>query len=93
MTPRTSDSHPLRVDSVGANEFPGRHLDVDLDALADRFQTHVLVSLMEDHKYDLLEIPELLREANERGMEVVHLPIRDVSVPRSDQREAFEAMH
>lgn len=68
------------------NGFTGAHdreLTVDLDALFGQFQATVFVSLMEDFEYRRFGISSLFREVRERGAQVVHYPIVDVSVPTS----------
>ncbi len=69
-----------------------RDLHVDLDRLRDHHGADVLVSLMEQHEYDLLQIPTLFAEATARGIDVDHLPIEDVRVPRADQSDAVTAL-
>jgi protein-tyrosine phosphatase len=63
-----------------------RDLDADLERLVSTYRTDLLVSLLEPHEYALLEVPDLLERARECGMRVRHLPIRDVSAPRSAKR-------
>ncbi len=61
-----------------------RDLEADLRRLKETFDAGVLVSLMESSEYEELRIPDLLRKAEERGMEVLHLPIPDGGVPPED---------
>ncbi len=60
-----------------------RDLATDLDRLAEHYGTRVLVCLLEDHEIESLGIPDLVAEANRRGIEVFRFPIVDVSVPQS----------
>lgn len=62
-----------------------RSLDADLDRLKDHHGTGRLVSLMEPFEYDMLKIPGLCEEAEQRGMRVHHLSIVDTSVPIVEQ--------
>jgi protein-tyrosine phosphatase len=60
-----------------------RDLETDLCALRDKFQTNLLVSLIEEHEFLELQIPSLRKELTAHGMEVLWFPIRDQSVPAS----------
>ena len=65
-------------------EFPSgpwaRDLATDLDAIV-AWPARALVTLIEPHEFSLLGIPRLGDEARRRGLEWLHLPIRDVSTP------------
>lgn len=66
------------------NGFTGAHdrdLTADLDALFGQFKTTVFVSLMEDFEYRRFGISALFPGVRERGAQVLHYPIVDVSVP------------
>jgi ADP-ribosyl-[dinitrogen reductase] hydrolase len=63
-----------------------RDLDIDLTAIR-RWGAQVVVTLVEQHELELLEVKSLPEAVARHGMKWVHLPIRDVSVP--DQN--FEA--
>ncbi|NJL23310.1 MAG: protein phosphatase [Leptolyngbyaceae cyanobacterium SM1_3_5] len=60
-----------------------RDLAIDLDRLRDCYQPNWLVSLIEAHELELLQIPDLFEQAEARGMQVRHFPIPDFGVPRS----------
>lgn len=62
-----------------------RSLDADLDRLKGHHGTDRLVSLMESFEYDMLKIPDLFEEAEQRGMRIHHVPIVDTSVPTAEQ--------
>jgi len=58
-----------------------RDLDTDLDRLAQLHKVDVLVSLVEDAELGWLRIPDLVAQAEARGIAVLRLPIEDCSVP------------
>jgi protein-tyrosine phosphatase len=104
-TPRTSLTHPIRVDFVASDKltFPGhlgltfapgkkhhgmtgrwdRDLSFDLARLRDEYKVSLLVSLIEEHEFESLQIRELRERAGDFGIKVLWSPIRDVSVPKS----------
>jgi protein-tyrosine phosphatase len=104
-TPRTSLTHPLRVDFIAPDQVtflgrlgltfaPGkkhhgmtghweRDLELDLARLCGEYGVTLLVSLIEEHEFDALQIRELRERAGEFGIKVLWSPIRDVSVPKS----------
>lgn len=57
-----------------------RDLDIDLDAICE-WGAKIVVSLVEPHEIDFLDLRGLPEAVERRGMKWVHLPIRDVSVP------------
>lgn len=69
-----------------------RNLDSDLDRLRNHHRVDRLVSLMEGFEYGLLDIPELLSKAEQRGMLVHHLPIADGSVPTAAQVDEVDEL-
>lgn len=104
---RTSTTHPIRVDFVGAADLnlPGRlgmtfapgkkqrdaltgrwerDLDADLARLRGEYRTDLLVSLMEEHEYEELQITDLRARAADYGIEVLWLPVKDTMCPESD---------
>ena len=58
-----------------------RDLAADLDRLVERHGAGVLVSLVEEPELGMLGIPELVAEAEARGLAVLRLPIPDGDVP------------
>jgi protein-tyrosine phosphatase len=60
-----------------------RDLGADLRRLRDHYGVRLLVPLVEDHELALLGIEALVSEAQEVGLRVHRLPIRDVDVPTS----------
>jgi ADP-ribosyl-[dinitrogen reductase] hydrolase len=77
---------PGKWDPGSASGGWARDLAADLDSIA-AWQARVVVTLIELHEFDLLRIRSLSAEVRRRGMDWLHLPIRDVSIPDS----AFEA--
>ena len=88
--------------AIGLTLAPGKHgpsyydpagwardLDADLERLRHHHRADVLVSLMEDHEYDLLAVPDLRGRARDVGLEVRHFPIADDSVPPAWRDDAF----
>ncbi len=77
---------------VGLTLAPGKHqlsqegfmwrrdLSLDLDRLVSTFDTDVLICLLEDHELTRLKVPNLVEEAENRGIEVHRLPIPDGGV-------------
>lgn len=67
----------------GASNYGGRHnrdLDTDLDAIAN-WNAATVVTLVEDHELEELEILGLEDGVEQRFMEWHHLPIVDVDIP------------
>lgn len=62
-----------------------RDLDADLARLRDEYQTDMLVSLMEEHEYQQLQISGLRERAKDYGIEVLWFPITDTSCPESEE--------
>jgi len=60
-----------------------RDLDLDLAHLRDEYKVTLLVSLIEEHEFEALQIRELRERAGDFGIKVLWSPIRDVSVPKS----------
>lgn len=67
-----------------------RDLDTDLDAL-HAAGIQALVCLLEPHELDLLAVPGLPDAVRARGMDFLHLPIRDVDVPDARFEQAWPA--
>lgn len=100
MNQRTSETHPIRIDSIdlpsagriGMTFCPGKkdphalqgvwHRDLDTDLRAIRqWGASQLVTLMQEHEFGLLQVPDLCRRARKWGMAWLHMPIVDVSIP------------
>jgi ADP-ribosyl-[dinitrogen reductase] hydrolase len=71
---------PGKHDRHAMNGPWARDLQADLAAIRDWGAT-TLVTLIEDHEFELLKVPSLGRAARELGLDWHHLPITDVSIP------------
>jgi protein-tyrosine phosphatase len=67
-----------------------RDLTKDLDAIA-AWNAKAVVTLIEPHEFRLLAIADLGAEVQRRGMEWLHLAIRDVSTLGSEFEERWPA--
>lgn len=83
--------------AIGMTYCPGKkdphvkggawHRDLALDVAAIHgWGAEMVLTLLESHEIDLLEVQRLPQEVEARGMRWLHLPIRDGSIPD----EAFE---
>jgi len=63
--------------------FWARDLEADLNRLRHYYQADWLVTLIEEHEFDLLYIPDLLERAQDAGLKTRWFPIPDFSVPKS----------
>lgn len=79
---------PGKKDPSAAFGAWDRDLDTDLVAIRD-WGAGLLVSLIEDHEFDLLEVPDLGARARALGLHWLHLPITDVSVPAPEFEAAW----
>ncbi len=66
--------------AVYGNYAWDRDLNIDLETLAQAGAT-VLVTLLEAFELEAAKIPDLFKQAEAVGLEVIHFPIRDVSTP------------
>ncbi len=78
---------------LGVTFAPGKHatslsgpdwhrdLGADLDRLRGSFEVDVLVSLIEDHELTHLQIPDLVAQAEARGIAVLRLGVPDGGTP------------
>jgi protein-tyrosine phosphatase len=60
-----------------------RDLDADLARLRTEYKTDLLVSLIEEHEFAFLRIPDLRERVSKHGIKTLWYPIRDVSIPTS----------
>lgn len=82
--------------SLGMTLAPGvkdwnwnRDMKTDMQHLGDHWETHILVSLIEEQEYELYEMDGYADEARAADIEVEEWPIRDVDIPREDQVEEY----
>lgn len=61
-----------------------RDLNEDLSRLRQFYRTERLVSLIEDHELQLLQIEDLVTLGELMGIEMIRFPIVDVSIPDMD---------
>jgi ADP-ribosyl-[dinitrogen reductase] hydrolase len=82
----------------GKNEYTGlgipvgpwrRDLDMDLRVILD-WQARILVSLIEDHEIELLDVSELPWKTVNLGIRWLHLPIGDGCIPDSRLEKAWD---
>ena len=90
--PLRIDSLPIGNGHLGLTLCPGkkgnsvfgaewdRDLEVDLDVIK-AWGAQAVLSLIEDHEFDLLSVSGLGDAVKARGMDWHHFPIRDVDVP------------
>ena len=57
-----------------------RDLGMDMDVIA-QWGPRAVLTLMEAHELELLNVPDLGLQIERRGMEWLHMPIVDVSIP------------
>ena len=57
-----------------------RDLTQDLDAIVC-WGAHMVITLLEQHEFEALQVTQLGEEIKQRGLVWLHLPIRDGSVP------------
>jgi len=68
-----------------------RDLDIDLESI-QQWGAATVVTLIEHHEFELLNVAGLGRAIRERGMLWYHLPIRDVSIPSADFEDQWKAI-
>lgn len=67
-----------------------RDLDLDMDAIK-RWGASTVLSLIEDHEFEMLGVSELGETVKARGIEWVHFPIRDLDTPTDDAMSTWAA--
>lgn len=68
-----------------------RDLDLDLDAVKG-WGADAVLSLIEDHEFEMLGVAELGEAVKARGIEWVHFPIRDLDTPRGEAIDTWTAI-
>ena len=71
---------PGKIDPHGMSGAWERDLDTDLDAIR-HWEATAVVTLIEEHEFDLLSVRDLPGKVRDRHMEWWHLPIRDGKSP------------
>lgn len=82
---------PGKKDKYSRSGIWDRDLDNDIQAIRAWGATH-LVSIMEDHEFEQLDVRKLPYKAMESGLTWFHLPIRDVSIPDYRFHERWSGM-
>jgi len=84
----------------GKNEHPGlgipvvpwrRDLDRDLRVILD-WQARVLVSLIENYEFEVLDVSELARKTADLGIRWLHLPIAEGCLPDIRFEKAWDTV-
>lgn len=90
--PLRIDALPLGNGQLGITLCPGktgdsvfgaawdRDLDLDADAI-QAWGASAVLTLIENHEFDMLGVPQLGEAVKNRGIEWFHFPIRDLDVP------------
>jgi hypothetical protein len=65
-----------------------RDLEKDLNVIAD-WRADAVVTLIEDHEFEMLGVPQLGEQVRARGIEWHHLPIKDVAPPDARFEEGW----
>ena len=101
--PLRIDALPVGNGSLGITFCPGkkassafgapwdRDLDVDLDVIKE-WGTTAVVTLIEDHEFELLSVRLLEKAVNAREIDWHHFPIRDADVPTPEAMNRWRAL-
>lgn len=68
-----------------------RDLDLDLDAVKG-WGANAVLSLIEDHEFEMLDVPELGEAVKARGIEWVQFPIRGLDTPTDEAMGTWAAI-
>ena len=68
-----------------------RDLDLDLDVVKG-WGASTILSLIEDHEFEMLGVPEFREAVNARGIEWIHFPIRDLDAPTDDAMDTWTSI-
>jgi len=92
--PLRIDELPLGNGRLGITFCPGkkgdsvfgaawdRDLELDMDAIKG-WGANAVLSLIEDHEFEMLGVPKLGEAVKARGIDWFHFPVRDLDVPAS----------
>ncbi|KPQ00139.1 MAG: ADP-ribosyl-[dinitrogen reductase] hydrolase DraG [Rhodobacteraceae bacterium HLUCCA12] len=101
--PLRIDDLPLGNGRLGITFCPGkkgdsvfgagwdRDLDLDMDAIKV-WGADAVLTLIEDHEFDMLGVPQLGAAVKARGIEWFHFPIRDLDIPTNDAMDTWAAL-
>ena len=101
--PLRIDDLPLGNGRLGITFCPGkkgesvfgaawdRDLSLDIDTVKG-WGANTVLSLIEDHEFEMLGVPELGEAVKARGIEWVHFPIRDLDIPEADAMGTWAAI-
>jgi len=111
VTIKTSETHPLRIDTLQPPTLPGpigmtfcpgkkgialyggawsRDIHMDITRIK-AWGAGALVTILEEHEFELLGVPELGAVASEHALEWIYLSIRDSGTPSSPFEETWPA--
>lgn len=79
---------PGKHDRFAVTGMWARDLDIDLDRIKE-WGASVVLTLLETKEMAALNVPELGEKTQHRGMNWVHLPIVDCSVPHDEFEESW----
>jgi ADP-ribosyl-[dinitrogen reductase] hydrolase len=82
---------PGKKDPHGGYAHWDRDLAKDLDVLHD-WGTATVITLLEEHEFDMLKVRALGREVRRRHMNWIHLPVRDLSIPNKAIEEEWQPL-
>ncbi|AGI73885.1 putative dual specifity protein phosphatase/ADP-ribosylation/crystallin J1 family protein-fusion protein [Octadecabacter arcticus 238] len=97
------DDLPLGNGCLGITFCPGkkgesvfgaewyRDLDLDIDAIK-AWGANAVLSLIEDHEFDMLGVPTLGAVVKSRGIDWCHFPIQDLKTPTDDAMGTWVAL-
>jgi len=80
---------PGKKDPDGGFAHWDRDLATDLDAIYAWGATTV-ITLLEEHEFEMLNVPALGAEVRQRHMNWIHLPVRDLSVPNKTIEQEWQ---
>lgn len=101
--PLRIDALPFANGQLGITFCPGkkggsvygaawdRDIDLDVDAIK-AWGASAVLTLLEDHEYEMLSVTNLGDALKTRGIEWVQFPIRDVDVPTPEAMEQWRAV-
>lgn len=101
--PLRIDDLPLGNGRLGITFCPGkkgdsvfggawdRDLDLDMEAIKG-WGANAVLSLIEDHEFEMLGVPELGEAVKARGIDWLHFPIRDLDTPTDNAMDTWAAL-